>query len=233
MATTRTPQEGFEAPTGEGPARGPQWPDAGWALQPKAANGQPPRRTKAHLAPAAGLALACLLAVGGLFTWAASSTFAGETNHAWAAVPHGQPYYQPMIKPDVPASVSAAKLPRMVTSAPSDTVTLKIDAPPLGGMYGGTGQVQDAYTPSYFAVPAGTTIHVTVLNYDPAWHTFTAPALGLNVWVRPAGSHPSTTTFSFTATGTGYFEWFCDLPCDGWSMQAPGYMEGEIHAVKV
>lgn len=214
----------------DGPA--PQWPSRGWALQPRRANGQPRRSKGQRLGATAGIALGSLAVVGGLFAWAASSTFAGETNHAWAAVPQGQPYYQPMIKPDIPASATAAKLPLMTVATPTATVTLKIDTPPLGGMYGGTGQVQDAYSPAYFSVPAGETVHVTVINYDQAWHTFTAPALGLNVWVRPAGSHPSKTTFSFTTPSTGYFEWFCDLPCDGWSMQAPGYMEGEIHAVK-
>lgn len=217
---------------GQRSGRAPQWPSTGWALQPRHLNGQP-ERVEAHgLGSTAGVVLACLAIVGGLFAWVAFNGFAGATNHAWEVVPKGQPYYVAMIKPDVPASAASQKLPPMVVTKPSDTVTLKIDAPPLGGMYGGTGKVQDAYSPAYFAVPAGTEIHVTVINYDTGWHTFTSPVLGLNVWVRPAGTHPSTTTFTFTAPKSGYFEWFCNLPCNPYSMQHPGYMEGEVHAVR-
>lgn len=201
-------------------------------MQPRRSNGQP-RRTKGRgLGPATAIAVATLTVLGAAFTWIAVSTFSAATAHAWATVPQGQPYYEPPMTPDVPASADAAKLPPMVDSTPSAAVKLEIDAPPLGGMYGGDGQVQDAYSPAYFSVPTGTTVRVTVTNYDPAWHTFSAPALGLNIWVRPAGAHPSKTTFTFTASSTGYYEWFCDLPCDGYSMQAPGYMAGEIHAVK-
>lgn len=38
---------------------------------------------------------------------------------------------------------------------------------------------------------------------------------------------PSTTT-----PKTGYYWWLCDIPRDWYSMNAGGYMQGEIHAVK-
>lgn len=201
-------------------------------MQPQRANRPAPRAAEHLLGPTVGVVLACVVALGGLFSWAAYSTFVGATSHAWAAAPQGQPYYVPFVRPDVPASAASLKLPPIVVATPTATVTLKIDSGPVGGMYGGDGNVEDAFSPAYFAVPAGTQVRVTVVNDDPAWHTFTAPALGLNVWIQPAGNHPFTTSFSFTPPSTGYFEWFCDLPCDGYSMEAPGYMEGEIHAVK-
>lgn len=210
----------------------PQWPKPGWAVQPRRGIGRPPRGNAPTLGSTAGIAVACVAVLAGLFLWGAYSVFAGQTSHGWSVVPRGQPYYVPYVRPDIPSSAVSTKLPPMLASAPSAAVTLKIDAPPLGGMYGGTGQVQDSYSPAYFAVPAGTPIRVTIVNYDPAWHTFTAPVLGLDVWIRPAGAHPFTTTFTFTAPGTGYFEWFCALPCDGYSMEGPGYMEGEIHVVR-
>lgn len=218
--------------TGEGADLGPQWPDTGWAM----CSGRPiglPRRVRGNaISATGGIVLASVLALTGLFGWLAYGAFAGHTSHAWAPHTQAQAYYQPIVKPDIPATSASKKLPPMMVTTPSATVTLEIDAPPLGGMYGATGQVQDAFSPAYFAVPAGKTVHVTIVSYDPAWHTFTSPALGVNVWIRPAGAHPSSTTFSFTTPRKGYFEWFCDVPCDGYSMQAPGYMKGEIHAVR-
>jgi len=212
--------------------RGPRWPNTGWALR----SGRPAdlgrRARPSAIGVTGGIVLASLLVLAGLFGWLAYGSFASHTRHAWAPHTQAQAYYQPIVEPDIPATAAAKKLPPMVVSTPSATVTLRVDAPPLGGMYGGTGQVQDAFSPAYFAVPADKTVHVTIISYDTAWHTFTSPALGLNVWVRPAGSHPSVTTFTFTTPSNGYFEWFCDVPCDGYSMQAPGYMKGEIHAVK-
>lgn len=218
--------------TDAGADLGPQWPDTGWAMRKGRAPGLPRRVRADALGATGGIVLASVLALAGLFGWLAYGAFAGHTSHAWAPYTQAQAYYQPIVKPDIPATAATKKLPPMMVTTPSATVTLKVDAPPVGGMYGGTGQVQDAFSPAYFAVPAGKTVHVTIVSYDPAWHTFTSPALGLNVWIRPAGSHPSTTTFSFTTPSKGYFEWFCDVPCDGYSMQAPGYMKGEIHAVK-
>ena len=130
-------------------------------------------------------------------------------------------------------AVAAAKENPMVVTAPSTHVVLKVNPPPLGGRYAADGQIEDDFSPSYFAVPAGKTIHVTVLSYDSGYHTFTAPMLGVNVWVDPAkGSVPSRTSFTFTAPSTGYFWWLCDVPCDPYSMSRGGLMQGEIHAVK-
>lgn len=233
IAFPEAPAAGHAAGGARPTRRDPQWPAAGWALQPKRAGGLPKRVRARALGPTAGIMVASVLALVGLLTWLTYGTFAGQTSHAWAPYPQAQAYYQPIVKPDIPASATVAKLPPMMVSTPAATVTLKVDAPPLGGMYGSTGQVQDAYSPAYFAVPAGKTIHVTIYNYDTMRHTFTSPVLGLNVWLHTAtGSTPGKTTFTFKAPSTGYFTWFCDVPCDSYSMSRGGFMKGEVHAVK-
>ncbi len=210
-----------------------------------------------HLSPTAALVMASVLLLGGLFAWLAFDNFSSQTNRSWETVPSGQPYYVAPATPVVPstaatstaaaagamtmaqstsssatAASSAPKLPPMFDNVASATVTLKVDPPPLGGTYGSDGQIHDDFSPAYFAVPVGKTIHVTVLNYDTMWHTFTSPVLGLNVWIPPGGAHPSKVTFSFTAPHTGNFWWLCDVPCDSYAMLTGGYMQGEIHAVK-
>lgn len=218
------------------------------------------RQPKKPLGPTAVLVGASVVMLGGLLSWVAFANFTATSGSArsWEKVPMSQPYYVAPAEPKIPttgvsasggmagmsmgqkpstgtataSAASATKLPPMFDSTPTATVTLKVDPPPLGGMYGSDGQVHDNFSPAYFAVPAGKTVHVTVYNYDDMWHTFTSPVLGVNVWINPGGDHPSKTTFSFTAPKTGYYWWLCDIPCDSYSMNSGGYMQGEIHAVK-
>jgi plastocyanin len=107
------------------------------------------------------------------------------------------------------------------------------------------GKGHDTYIPSQFTVKAGSTIKVTVSNYDEGPHTFTSPDLGVNATIAPATNAdkkiPSKTTFTFTAKKAGKFRWYCALPCDakaaGWAM-TPGpngpaqdkYMAGYVVA---
>lgn len=179
--------------------------------------------------------VALLVVLGGLGTWAAMSNIANQKTSNWEFVPTGSGYstVPPVVPtPLIPASAktTAAALPPMVETAPVTTITLKIDPPPLGGTYGPKGQVQDNFSPAFFAAPVGKKVQVTVYNYDSAWHTFTAPGLGLNVWFPPGADHPSKTTFSFTAPNAGYYQWHCATPCDPFSMAAAGYMQGDVHA---
>jgi plastocyanin len=78
---------------------------------------------------------------------------------------------------------------------------------------------------SNFAVRPGDPVTVTVSNYTPKAHTFTAPGLGISALI-PAGSrsHPSTSVFTFTATRIGTFHWFCATPCGN-------SMSGTIYAL--
>lgn len=227
----------------------------------RAAPGPPSsRQPKRPLGLATTFVAASVAVLGGLLAWTAFDSFSSTSGstRSWETVPSGQPYYVAPGTPAVPktgagaaapmagmsmgqkastgtttaSAASSTKLPPMVDSTPSAVVTLKIDPPPLGGTYGSDGQVHDDFSPAYFSVPAGKTAHVTVYNYDDMWHTFTSPVLGLNVWIRPGGDHPSTTTFTFTAPKTGYYWWLCAIPCDSYSMSTGGFMQGEIHAVK-
>ena len=115
------------------------------------------------------------------------------------------------------------------------------------GLTGPDGKHHDSFVPSSFVVKAGEPVKLIVINYDDMMHTFTDPALGLNVMVR-AGTHqsgseavtPSTTTATFTPMKTGQFRWNCNIPCDkgdghGWAMtngkdgrDRDGYMAGYV-----
>ena len=200
----------------------------------------PPTGTRKRPLRAATIVVVALVAiVGGLLTWGAYGDWHSQQPQTFYPVT-GQPYYIPPATPVVPANTPtahgatvASQKTAMITSTPHVDVTLKVNAPPLGGLYGPDGQVHDAFSPAYFAVPVGHTVHVTVYSYDTAWHTFSAPTLGLDVWVRPSatGAKPAKTTFAFTAPKAGNYAWLCELPCDPYAMSAGGYMEGEIHAV--
>ena len=204
--------------------------------------------TAAHTRPAGAkkvpvslvMAIALVVVLAGLGVWAAVGNMAAQSTSGWEFVQAGSGYSTsaPEVAPGpaIPASahMTPAQLPPIAQTTVSANVTLKIDSGPLGGTYGPNGQVVDSFSPALFAVPAGETVHVTVYNYDTAWHTFTAPSLGLNVWFTPhvSDSQPSKTTFTFTAPRAGYYQWNCATPCDPFSMATAGYMEGYVHAVK-
>lgn len=115
------------------------------------------------------------------------------------------------------------------------------------GLTGPDGKHHDSFVPSSFVVKAGEPVKLVIINYDDMMHTFTDPALGLNVMVR-AGTHkdgteavtPVTTTATFTPTKTGQFRWHCNIPCDkgdghGWAMSngkegrdRDGFMAGYV-----
>ena len=244
---------GDSAADDSGAARTPQPGSPAKAIQH---GKRPPARP---LGAMAVVVIAVVVGVGGLLSWGAAAAFSAQGG-SWEPAPSGQAYDVPPATPRIPANASGAAgaasamggmamathtasatgahatspaaLPPMVATAPSTDITLEVDAPPLGGMYGQDGTVHDAFSPAYFAVPAGKTAHVTVRNYDDMWHTLTSPMLGLNVWIPPGGTIPSTVTFTMNAPTTGNFWWYCAVPCDSYSMSAGGYMEGEIHVVK-
>ena len=78
---------------------------------------------------------------------------------------------------------------------------------------------------SNFSIRPGDAVTVTLVNYTREAHTFTAPGLGISVYVH-AGSatHPTKTVFTFTAASFGTYRWFCSLPCGG-------YMGGNVYAI--
>ena len=63
-------------------------------------------------------------------------------------------------------------------------------------------------------------------------HTFTVSAgsMYVNAVVPPAldSNHAVTVTFQVEFTTAGSYIWFCQAPCDGTSMQTPGFMTGTL-----
>lgn len=122
----------------------------------------------------------------------------------------------------------------MTTGAPpadaTEQVSLTIKSDEEHAKMGPDGNWHDAYLPADFTVKPGSTVEVTVHNYDEATHTFTSTGLGTNQTIA-AGSatRPSTTTFTFTAPAKkGSYEWHCLMPCDPWAMSHAGYMKGAV-----
>lgn len=97
------------------------------------------------------------------------------------------------------------------------------------------GKLHDSYSPASFTVQQGIPVQVTVENFDTGKHSMTSPTLGLNQVMAGATKEgvPATTTFTFTPTKTGTFQWNCVIQCDGngWAMSHMGYMEGDITVV--
>jgi len=98
------------------------------------------------------------------------------------------------------------------------------------GKLGPEGKWHDAFLPANFTVKPGQKVTVTVYNYDEGKHSFTDPMLGINATIAEgSANHPAKTTFTFTApTEAGQYEWFCDFPCDPYSMEHKGYMRGDV-----
>lgn len=98
------------------------------------------------------------------------------------------------------------------------------------GKMGSDGNWHDAFLPADFSVRAGSTVEVTVLNYDEGEHTFTSTELGTDVTIAAGSeSKPAVTRFSFHAPQkAGVYEWFCALPCDPWAMSHNGFMRGRV-----
>lgn len=106
---------------------------------------------------------------------------------------------------------------------------MTIDAPPVGGVKGSNGMVDEAYTPATLTMSVGTTYDVTILNYSKDGHTWTLPELNVNA-VVPVGSSssPSVTHFTVTPKKAGTYQWFCAVPCEKWSMATNGFMRGYV-----
>ncbi len=83
-------------------------------------------------------------------------------------------------------------------------------------LHGSDKKTHDAYIPAYLRAQAGQQVIVTIYNLDTSPHSFTSPALGVNVIVPGAKNQglEGTTSFSFTARKAGTYHWTCILPCD-------------------
>jgi plastocyanin len=116
-----------------------------------------------------------------------------------------------------------------VAAAPA-AVKLTIKSDTQHGKQDAKGVWHDAYLPAAFSVKPGQKVTVTVTNFDPSPHTFTAPGLKLSFMIAAAkGAKPAATTFTFTApTKPGSFDWFCAAGCDPWAMSHLGFMRGRV-----
>ena len=126
------------------------------------------------------------------------------------------------------AALAARQAP---TALPAARVTMVVVP---GVRLGPDKKLHDAFTPTDITAVAGQTIIVTVYNYDTGPHSFTAPALGLNVVIPSARQNgvPAVKSFSFTVKKAGAYKWLCVMPCDdlakGWAMRHENYMAGTV-----
>lgn len=86
--------------------------------------------------------------------------------------------------------------------------------------------------PMNIAVRPGEPVVLNVGNYSREFHTFTIPALGVSVLIRPAiGDWPRVTTVRFTARKLhGSISWFCVICPSGNHRQAHP-MAGKVYVI--
>jgi plastocyanin len=168
-----------------------------------------------------GVGLTALLAILALIVsvvaLASNSSTSGSspTQVAQAAAPAAPAVAAPLVAPQ------------------SLTIAVKSDSE--HGRLGPDGKWHDAFLPADFSVRAGSTVTITVENYDNGPHTFTSPSMGVNEIISSGGGlgAPHQMTFTFKApTQPGKYAWWCSVPCDPWAMAHDGYMRGYV-TVKV
>ncbi len=91
---------------------------------------------------------------------------------------------------------------------------------------GPDGKLHDAFSVTSFDVRAGQPVKLVINNTDNTEHSITSPSAGVNIIVRP-GTH----TYTLLVKKTGTFEWYCNYPCDPFSMMHNGYMRGTITSI--
>ena len=91
-------------------------------------------------------------------------------------------------------------------------------------------KVHDAFVNGDIKITEGQAVTLHFLNYDDAPHTYTSADLGLNVAIKGSTKKgvPAETTYTFTPTKTGTFNWMCAGKCDPWAMTHKGYMQGTV-----
>lgn len=94
-----------------------------------------------------------------------------------------------------------------------------------GGKLGPKGEKYDAFTKTEFAVHVGRPVQLTIDNKDDVVHSITSTAAGVSIVVMP-GKH----TYTLVVHKAGHFKWICAFPCDPYSMDTVGYMQGYITA---
>jgi heme/copper-type cytochrome/quinol oxidase subunit 2 len=133
------------------------------------------------------------------------------------------------------AAISAAQVPAPRPVVHRQVVKVNGTAQVAGTIYlsvspgikpGPDGKLHDAYSVTSFNVHAGTPVKLVIDNTDTAKHSITSPAAGVNIVVRP-GTH----TYTLLVAKSGVFHWYCNYPCDPYSMMHDGYMRGTITSI--
>jgi heme/copper-type cytochrome/quinol oxidase subunit 2 len=101
---------------------------------------------------------------------------------------------------------------------------------PLGaGMIYGTTTGTETISGGAPGTPQGA---VSTVPANDTTHTFTIKSGGvnLNIIVPPTANvaYPVDVSFTVVFPTAGTYTWFCQAPCDPYSMSTPGYMNGEI-----
>ncbi len=135
-----------------------------------------------------------------------------------ATVAGGRPWWS---RPATPASGRSSAPAVVVHVSIEDVKTPEGSEPAYVGPDGKVG------ASNLFSVKARTEVEVVVDNESMQPHSFTSPALGLNVAIGPETKVP----FRFDAPGPGSYEWYCDVPCGPWVMSHVGYMKGNVTVV--
>ena len=105
----------------------------------------------------------------------------------------------------------------------ASTVYLSVSA---GIKPGPDGKLHDAFSVTGFTVHAGQPVRLVIDNTDNTVHSITSPAAGVNIVAKP-GSH----SYTLLVAKSGVFEWYCNYPCDPYSMTHDGYMRGTITSI--
>jgi heme/copper-type cytochrome/quinol oxidase subunit 2 len=143
-------------------------------------------------------------------------------------------------------AVALLGIPARSGAEPSPHAVIRI----LGPQHKRTGPdrlAHAAFVPSEIEVPVNELVTVSVVSDDLEMHSITAPGLDVDQKIAPAIKRagkivPVTTTFTFTAYGSGVYRWYCRYACDMgtrmWSMGTgytgrgkEGFMAGRIIVV--
>lgn len=112
------------------------------------------------------------------------------------------------------------------STAPAVVVPSQIELAVVpGGKVGPKGEKYDAFTKTNFNVRVNRPMQLTIDNKDDVVHSITSTAAGVNIVVMP-GKH----TYTLVVHQAGRFKWICAYPCDPFSMETVGYMQGYIQA---
>jgi heme/copper-type cytochrome/quinol oxidase subunit 2 len=112
-----------------------------------------------------------------------------------------------------------------VSGDPQVADTVYLSASP-GIKPGPDGKLHDAFSVTAFTVHAGQPVKLVIDNTDTTVHSITSPAAGVNIIVRP-GTH----TYTLLVSKVGVYQWYCNYPCDPFSMMHDGYMRGTITSI--